>query len=169
MPLQNIEQPEIIRISDTLRLRKYDGHYEKLLPGYQDPYVYQNSEGIFDDDKKPTLDYVKGMCEYLDKVGELYFIETIENGEFVSIGDVTVKPENPPIAIWQGRYRGAGIGTLVMQTVITRLKALGFSTITGSEVYKWNPVSQRMHEKLGFRRVSENEDSYIYELDLTQI
>ncbi|MBP3705276.1 MAG: GNAT family N-acetyltransferase [Clostridia bacterium] len=80
-----------------------------------------------------------------------------------------MKPKNPPIAIWQGRYRGAGIGTLVMQTVIFRLKALGFSTITGSEVYKWNPVSQRMHEKLGFRRVSENEDSYIYELDLTQI
>ena len=49
MPLPNIQQPEIIQINNTLRLRRYDGHYEKLLPGYQTQYVYQNSEGIFDD------------------------------------------------------------------------------------------------------------------------
>ena len=64
MPLKNIEQPEVITVGKSTRLRKYDGKYEKLLKGYQDPYVYQNSEGIFDDDKKPDLNYVKGMCEY---------------------------------------------------------------------------------------------------------
>lgn len=53
MPIKNVQQPEIIMISDSLRLRKYDGNYKKLLAGYQDPYVYQNSEGIFDDDKNP--------------------------------------------------------------------------------------------------------------------
>jgi len=49
MPLEQIQQPETIDIRDGLRLRKYDGHYEKALIGYQDPYVYQNSEGIFDE------------------------------------------------------------------------------------------------------------------------
>ena len=31
MALKEFEQPEIIDISDSLRLRKYDGHYELLL------------------------------------------------------------------------------------------------------------------------------------------
>lgn len=166
MPLQNIPQPEILWIHDSLRLHKYDGSYEQLLPGYQDPYVYQNSEGIFDDAKKPTMPYVKWMCEYLDGIGELYFIEIQENGAFVRIGDVTIKPENPPIAIWYAKWRGKGIGGQVMQAVIDRLRSLGFPKISGSEVYRWNTVSQKLHEKLGFIRVRETEDSFIYDLDL---
>ncbi len=166
MPLENVEQPEIIQISDTLRLRRYDGHYEKLLPGYQTPYVYKNSEGIFDDAKKPDLNYVKGMCRYLDNIGELYFIEITENGEYISIGDVTVKDENPPIAIWEDRFRGQGIGKAVMQAVIRRLRTLGYDKITGSGVFKWNTVSQKLHEGLGFIRTTEDEDSYYYELSL---
>lgn len=166
MPIKNIEQPEIIVINDSLRLRKYDGDYAKLLPGYQDPYVYQNSEGIFNDADKPDIDYVKGMCEYLAKAGEMFFIEVLENGEFVSIGDVTVKNENPPITIWIEKYRGSGIGKAVMKTVIERLRELGFEKIEGSTVYKWNTVSQKMHESLGFKRCGENEDEVIYDLIL---
>ena len=130
MAPKDFEQPEIIDINDSLRLRKYDGHYELFLPGYQNPVVYQNSEGIFDESRVPDLNYVKGMCTYLAKVGELYYIEAKENGTYVPIGDVSVKDENPPIAIWVDAYRGKGIGKLVMQTVIDRLKELGFAKIT---------------------------------------
>ena len=105
-------QPDILHISAALRLRKYDGHYQLLLPGYQDPYVYQNSEGIFDEREIPDLDYVKGMCDWLAEHGELYFIEISENGVYRPIGDVTVKQENPPITIWFGEYRHKGIGKL---------------------------------------------------------
>ena len=77
MPLQGIIQPEIIQLSETIRLRTYDGHAEYALPGYRDPVVYQNSEGIFDESKIPDLDYVTGMFNYLDKVGEAYFIEAL--------------------------------------------------------------------------------------------
>lgn len=167
MPYNNSEQPEIIQLTETLRLKKYDGHYEKALIGYQDPYVYQNSEGIFDDEKKPDLNYVKGMCQYLNKVGELYFIEVLKNEEYVSIGDVTIKPENPPIAIWFSEYRNKGIGTLVMQAVIERLRALGYQKITGTTVYKWNDASLNLHRKLGFQVVRETEDEYILELELS--
>ena len=165
--MNDTQQPEIITINDSLRLRKYDGNYHIFLPAYQDPYIYQNSEGIFDDAKKPDLDYVKGMCEYLEKAGEFYFIEIKENDSFVVIGDVTVKADNPPIAIWQEKYRGIGIGTVVMKTVISRLKELGVKVISGSTVYKWNLPSQKMHEKLGFERVDENEREFIYELDIS--
>ena len=72
VPLQNVTQPEVIKINDWLRLRKYDGNYELFLPGYQNPVVYQNSEGIFGEDKILSMDYVKDMCSYLTKVGELY-------------------------------------------------------------------------------------------------
>lgn len=166
MALENCYQPEIITINDWLRLRKYDGQYELFLSGYQNPVVYQNSEGIFDEDKIPNLDYVKRMCSYLAKVGELYYIEAKEDTGFVPIGDVTVKEENPPIAIWKDGCRGNGIGTLVMQTVICRLRELGFSKISGSTVYKWNIPSQKLHEKLGFIRVREEDDEIIYEMQL---
>lgn len=161
MPFCNIKQPEVIQLTETLRLKKYDGHYEKALVGYQDSYVYQNSEGIFDDEKKPDLDYVQGMCQYLDKVGELYFIEILKGEEYFSIGDVTVKPENPPIAIWFSEYRGKGIGTLVMQAVIERLRDLGYDRIMESTVYKWNKHSLNLHLKLGFQIVRETEKEYI--------
>jgi len=167
MPLSGITQPELIPIRDGLRLRKYDGNFEVFLPGYRDPCVYQNSEGIFDESKIPDLNYVKRMCQYLDGHGELYFIEALEDGVFVPIGDVTIKPENPPIAVWSQKYRHAGIGRAVMEAVITRLKELGFSKITGSTVYKWNVPSQKLHEKLGFRRVGETEKDFLYDLDLT--
>jgi len=166
MAIANITQPDFIPINDWLRLRKYDGNYFSFLPGYQDPVVYQNSEGIFQEERIPDLNYVERMCGYLSKVGELYYIEAIEGGQFVPIGDVTVKADNPPIAIWRDEYRGKSIGTLVMQTVIHRLHTLGFDKITGSTVYKWNIPSQKMHEGLGFRQVSEEDDEIIYDLDL---
>ena len=166
MALKEFEQPEIIDINDSLRLRKYDGHYELFLPGYRDPVVYQNSEGIFDEGRIPDLDYVKRMCTYLAKVGELYYIEAKENGTYVPIGDVTVKEENPPIAIWREAYRGKGIGRLVMEAVIGRLKELGSAKITGSTVYQWNTASQKLHERMGFRKVSEDEKEIVYEREL---
>ncbi|MBR6789521.1 MAG: GNAT family N-acetyltransferase [Oscillospiraceae bacterium] len=162
MPFENIIQPEIVFLTENLRLKKYAGEYEKALAGYQDPYVYQNSEGIFDDAKKPDLDYVRGMFTWLDAHGELYFIEALEN-DWRAIGDVTVKPENPPIAIWYDQYRGRGIGTLVMQAVIGRLKELGYEKITGSTVYKWNDRSLKMHERLGFSITEEDEREYTLE------
>ena len=164
MALKEFVQPEIIEINDSLRLRKYDGHYESFLPGYQNPVVYQNSEGIFDESRIPNLDYVKGMCTYLAMVGELYYIEAKENGTYVPIGDVTVKDENPPIAIWVDAYRGKGVGKAVMLAVIDRLKELGYSGIKGSTVYQWNIPSQKLHEGLGFVRVAENEKEITYDM-----
>ncbi|MCI8350954.1 MAG: GNAT family N-acetyltransferase [Oscillospiraceae bacterium] len=166
MPLPNIPQPQLLPIAPGLRLRRYDGHYEIFLPGYQTPAVYENSEGIFDLEKIPDLGYVKGMCNFLDRAGELYYIEIEESGAFVPIGDVTIKPQNPPIALWREEYRGRGIGRQVMQAVIARLRALGYEKISGSSVFRWNTASQRLHESLGFYRVGENEREFFYDLTL---
>ena len=159
MALKEFEQPEIININDSLRLRKYDGHYELFLPGYQNPVVYQNSEGIFDESKIPTLDYVKGMCSYLAKVGELYYIEAKENGLFRPIGDVTVKEENPPIAIWEDAYRGKGIGTELMKGMLQVLREKGYRQVSLS-VQKANPAV-KLYTKTGFVTVMETDEEYI--------
>lgn len=166
MALMNTIQPDIIPINDRLRLHKYDGNFALFLPGYQNPVVYQNSEGIFDESRIPDLTYVERMCAYLAKVGELYYIEVAVEGQYIPIGDVTVKPENPPIAIWVNQYRGKGIGKLVMNAVISRLRDLGYERITGSTVYKWNVASQKMHEALGFVKVNEEDNEILYELIL---
>ncbi|MCD8107566.1 MAG: GNAT family N-acetyltransferase [Oscillospiraceae bacterium] len=163
MPFPNIDQPETIEIEPGLRLKRFDGNIDKMLEGYHDPVVYQNSEGIFDEDKIPDMEYITRMCHYLDSVGEMYFIQVLEDSEYTSVGDVTVKPENPPIAIWVDKYRGVGIGSKVMTAVISRLSSLGYKKITGSIVYKWNVASQKMHERLGFSRVGETDKEYIYE------
>ncbi|MBQ8392880.1 MAG: GNAT family N-acetyltransferase [Clostridia bacterium] len=165
--MNTIKQPDFIIINNELRLRRYDGKYEAFLAPYRDPYICKMSEGIFDESEAPDLEYVKKMCEYLSYAGELYYIEVLENGEFIPIGDVTVKDEHPPISIWYEGYRGKGIGKLVMKTVISRLKDLGYNKIHGTAIYKWNPVSQKMHEALGFVRIGETEDEILYELDIT--
>lgn len=166
MPIPGVSQPEIIQLTGTYRLRRYDGRYELALPGYRDPVVYENSEGIFDENRIPDLDYVRGMCEYLDKAGELYFIEALEGGGYVPIGDVTVKDENPPVAIWRGEYRGKGLGTIVMRAVIDRLRELGYGKIRNSTVYKWNEGSLKMHLKLGFKVARETEKEFYLDLEL---
>jgi len=89
MPFEGITQPETISLGGKFRLKKYDGAYEKALVGYRDPVVYQNSEGIFDPEKAPDMDYIRRMMTWLDAHGELYFVEALENGEYVAIGDVT--------------------------------------------------------------------------------
>ena len=164
MSLPNVYQPEIIFISTNIRLRKYDGNYQIGLPWYQDPYVYNNSEGIFDDSTKPDINYVKGMYTWLNEHGELYFIEVLESEAYIPIGDITIKPENPPIAIGVKKYRGMNIGTLVMKTVIERLRTLGYKKIFNSTVYKWNVASKRMHENLGFVCIKESDSELFYEL-----
>lgn len=159
-------QPKILPIDEGLRLRAYDGNYLQALPWYLDEYVYRNSEGITDPEQMPNADYVRRMYEYLAEHGELYFIEVLEDGEFVAIGDVTLKEENLPITIGIAHYRGRGIGKKVMRAILTRAKELGIAKIYGSGVYDYNVASQRLHEALGFKCVAVEGNQKIYELEL---
>jgi len=166
MPLPHTDQSSLLLISHNLRLRKYDGNFSAFLPGYQNPVVYQNSEGIFDETRIPDLAYVERMCRYLSEAGELFYIEYLFEENWIPIGDVTIKPENPPIAIWFDEFRHLGIGTKVMLACIARLKKLGYEKITGSTVYVWNKASQKLHEKLGFQKVGQEGDEILYDLNL---
>lgn len=160
------DQPRIIDVDVGIRLKAYDGNYQLAVPWYQDETVYHNSEGITDSAKIPDKDYVRGMYEYLSNHGELCFIEVLENGKFVPIGDVTLKAENPPIVIGVPKYRGMGIGKRVMKEILRRAKENCITRIYGSTIYDYNIASQKLHESLGFRCVEVRGNERIYELEL---
>jgi RimJ/RimL family protein N-acetyltransferase len=166
MAYKDFVQPQIINIDNEVRLRSYDGSYKQAIPWYQDEFVYYNSEGITDTSKIPDESYVKRMYEYLNNNGELYFIEVLEDGAYIPIGDVTIKEQNPPIAIGVAKYRGVGIGTKVMKVIIKRGKEIGITKFYGTTIYDYNIASQKLHESLGYICVEVRGKDRIYELEL---
>ena len=164
MPLPNIVQPETIDINECLRLRKYDGNYKPAFDWYKDPVVVYNSEGIADPEDLPDESYIIRMYNYLNSGGELYFIEVLEDGAFVPVGDVTLRDKNPPIAIGAAKYRGRGYGRKVMAKIIERAKELGFKSISRVQVYDYNTASQKMFESLGFVVTAREGGCLYYEL-----
>ena len=168
MAIDGIVQPEMIDIDENLRLRKYDGNYLTGLPWYQNEVVYYNSEGITDKNKIPDENYVKGMYSWFETNGrsEMYFIEVRENNTFVPIGDAALQEENLPIVIGVDRYRGAGIGKKVLNALINRARELGFKRLYGVKIFTYNKASQGLYSSCGFKRVGEENGSYIYELEL---
>ena len=126
MPILHIKQPEIISVKHNLRLRKYDGNIMFALEWYQDlDTIY-----LVDGNREPyTLERLKAMYEYLDKKGELYFIEVLEKEGYRPVGDVTFCREDMPIVIGCKEYRGRGIGRDVIAALIARAKELGYAEI----------------------------------------
>ncbi|MDR1705636.1 MAG: GNAT family N-acetyltransferase, partial [Clostridiales bacterium] len=165
--LTGINQPDYIQINDTLRLRKALAiDYKIAVPWYQDWDVYHYSEGKTGDGDIPDEDYVKRMYDYLDKHGENYFIEAFVGNSYIPIGDVTLKPQNPCIAIGVSEYREKGIGRAVMAAVLTRAKEIGIERLHDTMIYEDNLRSRRMFESLGFKRVRQEGNELYYELEL---
>lgn len=147
MPIQGIEQPEIIQIDKTLRLRKYDGVHDFALEWYQD----LDTVWLVDGDHVPyTTELLTKMYTWLNNAGELYFIEVLENATYKPIGDVTFWQEDMPIVIGDPNYRRKGIGHKVILALIQRGKDFGYDHLCVEEIYDWNLGSKRCFEGLGF-------------------
>jgi len=169
MPFNDITQPEIIMIDDTLRLRAYDGNSSIAYEWYQDDVVRKFSEGITDPNIRLKSEWVAKKLNALNKSGELYFIEVYENGEFISIGDVTLQENNPLIEIGVARYRGVGIGTKVMTALVKRAREIGIKKIYNTGCYEDNTASQKMLKNAGFVLVNHDREKRrkVFEIDLT--
>ena len=163
MAIQGTEQPEVIQIDDTLRLRKYDGVHDFALAWYQD----LDAVWLVDGNRNPyTMERLGGMYRYLDNVGERYFIEVLENGTYKPIGDVTFWQEDMPIVIGDPAYRGKGIGRKVISALIERGKSLGYDHLAVGEIYDWNEGSRRCFESVGFVAYEKSEKGSSYRLSL---
>ncbi len=163
MAIQGIEQPTIIQVDDTLLLRKYDGVHDFALEWYQD----EETVYLVDGKRDPyTMERLGGMYRYLNNVGELYFIEALENGTYKPIGDVTFWQEDMPIVIGDPAYRGKGIGRKVISALIERGKSLGYDHLAVGEIYDWNEGSRRCFESVGFVAYEKSEKGSSYRLSL---
>ena len=143
MAIQGIEQPEIIQIDNTLRLRKYDGVHDFAEEWYLD----EETVYLVDGKRDPyTIERLGGMYRYLNNAGELYFIEVLENGTYKPIGDVTFWQEDMPIVIGEHEYRGKGIGKQVVSALVERGRAMGYDKLYVDEIYDWNLPSRKCFE-----------------------
>ena len=147
MAIEGIVQPEILRINDTLRLRKFDGIYDFAFDWYQDEETVYLVDGVR---KKYSQETLKCMYEYLDKQGELYFIEVLEDYAFKPIGDVTFWQNDMPIVIGEKAYRGKEIAKQVIGALIKRGKSLGYINLYVNEIYEFNIASRKCFESMGF-------------------
>lgn len=163
MAIQGIEQPAVIQIDESLRLRKYDGVHDFALEWYQD----EETVYLVDGKRDPyTIERLGGMYRYLNNAGELYFIEVLENGTYKPIGDVTFWQEDMPIVIGDPAYRGKGIGRKVISALIERGKSLGYDHLVVGEIYDWNVGSRKCFEGVGFEPCEKSEKGSSYKLTL---
>lgn len=163
MPIPNIEQPQIIEITELIRLRKYDGNYQVAMEWYQDKETLMLVNG---NDKLYDLEKLKCMYEYLNAHGEEYFIEVKEKGHFIPIGDVTLSKDDMPIVIGDKNYRGRGIGKLVILTLLKRAKKIGFEYQHVNEIYDFNLASQKLFTSCGYTVHSKTEKGASYVIHL---
>ena len=163
MAIQGIEQPEIIQIDNTLRLRKYDGVFDFALEWYQDEDMIYMVDGVR---SAYDMDRLARMYVYLNKAGELYFIEILENESYKPIGDVTFWQDDIPIVIGDPNFRGKGIGRKVISALVQRGRSLGFDYVSVGEIYDWNEPSRRCCESVGFRAYEKTEKGAKYRLTL---
>ena len=163
MAIQGIEQPEIIQIDATLRLRKYDDEHDFALAWYQD----EDTVWLVDGNRNPyTPERLAGMYRFLNEAGELYFIEVLDNGTYKPIGDVTFWQKDMPIVIGDPNYRGKGIGRRVILALIKRGKILGYDHLEVGEIYDWNEGSRRCFESVGFAPYEKTEKGHSYQMSL---
>lgn len=163
MPIPNIEQPEVIVIEDDLRLRKFDDHFDFAFDWYQDEETVYLVDGV----KRPySRETLGNMYHYLEKHGELYFIEIKENGIFRPVGDVCFWQEDLPVVIGVPQYRGRGIGRKVISALIGRGRTLGYDTLRVGEIYEYNVGSRKCFESLGFRAYEKTEKGNRFLLNL---
>ena len=163
MAIQGIEQPAVIQIGESLRLRKFDGVFDFALEWYQDV----DTVWLVDGDRVPyTPELLSRMYNWLNESGELYFIEVLEDGAYIPIGDVTFWQGDMPIVIGDPRYRGKGIGTKVVAALIERGRTLGYDHLEVEEIYDWNEASRRCFERLGFRACKKTDKGHSYHFDI---
>lgn len=163
MPIPGIVQPDLIMIDDAVRLRKFDDRFDFAFPWYQDEETVYLVDGV----RRPYSEETLGnMYHYLDRHGELYFIEVLENGAYRPVGDVTFWQEDLPIVIGDAGYRGKGIGGKVVSALIERGRKLGYDRLFVREIYEYNIGSRKCFESVGFRAYEKTEKGNRFVLEL---
>lgn len=114
---------------------------------YQDVDLVEFVDGV----RSPySVKKLNAMYSYLEKHGDLFWIEYREKGEWLPIGDVTLSLENIPIVIGNQTYQHQGLGCKVLRALIDLAQQKGWKQLKVQEIYTFNRISRRCFESLGF-------------------
>ena len=163
MAILGTEQPDHLQIEEGLRLRRFDGTADFALCWYRDEDLVYLVDGV---KKVYDRDDLYAMYTWLDRHGELYFIEIMENGSYVPIGDVTFSREDMPIVIGAPACRGHGVGKKVVLALMDRGRRLGYDKLRVREIYDYNTASIRCFTSCGFAPVEKTDKGWRYEAKL---
>lgn len=163
MAINGIKQPETIEVDEKIRLRKFYASFDFALPWYTNVNTVYMVDGV---KKEYDMKHLAHMYRYLDKSGELYFIEYKFNDNFRPIGDVTLSEKDLPIVIGDISCRGKGIGKKVLSVLIERGRYLGFEKMYVNEIYDFNIKSQKCFESVGFKPYEKTDKGSRYVLEL---
>ncbi len=163
MAIPGVEQPAIIEINETFRLRRYEGTADFALAWYQDEEIVYLVDGVKTPYSRETL---YAMYNYLAARGEMYFIEAREGEDFVPIGDVAFSKTDLPIVIGDPAYRGRGIGRQVIRALMERGRSLGYETMGVREIYDFNAASIRCFTACGFKPAERTDKGWRYKAKL---
>ncbi len=88
-----VHSPNYINIDDNLRLKTIiEEDYKLALPWYRNPKVLYYSEGVTN--RLYDLETIDKMYKYLKSIGEVYFIEILENNIWKAISDTALSEQN---------------------------------------------------------------------------
>ncbi|KYG65892.1 hypothetical protein AZI86_02120 [Bdellovibrio bacteriovorus] len=108
---------------------------------------------------------IRAMYKDLSNRGQFYIVEYYDT-MWISIGDVTLAKDTMPIVIGNSRYRGKGIAKAVVLHLLQLARASKWEKITLKEIYRDNLASQKLYQSCGFKKISENDESFIFEIRL---
>ncbi|MDN3956033.1 GNAT family N-acetyltransferase [Sporolactobacillus laevolacticus] len=106
------------------------------------------------------------MYSYLERHGELYYIEIKKGNVYIPIGDVTLESDDFPIVIGDSSFRGKGIGYQVVQALINSAKTQGMKKLYVQDIYDYNSGSIKLFEKCGFIKDKKTKLGHSYRLTL---
>ena len=158
---------QIIQIDSSLRLVPYflTDHRDVASTWYQDVDLVELVDGI----RIPySLEKLNAMYSYLEEHGDLFWIEFLEKGEWLPIGDVTLSQENLPIVIGNPAYQHQGLGRKVLRTLIDLARQRGWKELKVQEIYDFNHASRRCFKSLGFVESGATENGVSFVLTLSE-
>lgn len=160
----NINYVDYIDIDENLRLIKYDKiDYSVAEDWYKDKEILYYSEG--EDATTYDKEKIEKMYGYLLSKGELYFIQSKKDRNWVTIGDATLLENNLPIVIGDKDYWSCGVGRKVIKALIEKGKAQGMNTFR-TMIYNYNDRSKAMFKSVGFKFEKTEEKNEIYVLNV---
>lgn len=145
---------EKIIIDKELSLVSYYPYYKKTIEWYSDIDVCKQVDNI---DHIYTLENLKNMYSYLNKNGYLYYIKYRNR----LCGDVCLQFNGEVAIVVSKPYQNKHIGRRVIKKIIEIARKYDFEKIK-AHIYEFNNQSQVMFEKVGFKKI--NNEDYIYHL-----